>query len=187
MPTLITPPAVEPITLDEAKLHLRVTHPSEDALIELLITAAREYVERNTGLSMINQTWELALDAFPASAIQLPGAPLVSVTSVEYLDEAGDPQAVDPALLIVDKASRPGWVTSSAPWPATQADTFNAVRVRYVLGFGTAGESVPADLRAALLLVLGDLFENRQGQDTSQLYENRAVNMLLWQHRKLVP
>lgn len=186
MPTLITPPAVEPITLDEAKAHLRVTHAEEDALIALYITAARQWVERSTGVSLVNQTVEIALDDFPSGPIQLPGWPLASVTSVEYLDGNGDTQAVDPASLIVEKARRPGWVTSSAEWPATQADTINGVRVRYVLGFGATGASVPADLRAALLLVLGDLFENRQGQQEAALVKNAAVDMLLAPYREVV-
>lgn len=187
MAQLITPPAAEPITLAEAKTHLRVTHADEDALIGVLISAARMHVERVTGLRLINQTWEQALDAFPDGAIRILLGPLVSITSVEYLDADGAPQSVDPSDLVLDNARRPGWVSTRTEWPEVQKDTFNAVRVRYVLGFGADGASVPADLRAAILLILGDLFENRQAQQEAALVENRTVDALLWPHRLVLP
>jgi len=187
MSILVVPPAVEPITLAEARAHLRVTHTDEDALIGVLISAARQHVERVTGLGLINQTWEVALDAFPDGPIRLTKAPIASVSSVEYLDEAGAPEAVDPADLVLDNRRRPGWVSSSSGWPIAQADTFNAVRVRYVVGFGADGAAVPADLRAAILLILGDLFENRQGQQEAALVPNATVDALLWPHRLVLP
>ena len=56
-------PALEPVTLAEAKAHMRLGHDSEDALIAGLIRAARDEVERTTGTALIDQDWRLALDA----------------------------------------------------------------------------------------------------------------------------
>lgn len=183
---LITPPALEPVTLALAKLHCREVASVQDDLLTMHITTARQHCEDITGARAITQTWELRLDAFPDGAFTLPGYPLQSVTSIEYLDENGDPQDVDPSTLVVDTFSRPGSVSCSNPWPATQ-DTINAVQVRYVLGFGDAAEAVPAAFRSAILLVVGDLFENRQGQQKDPLNGNPAVDHLLWPYRLLTP
>lgn len=67
--TRIAGPAVEPITLSEAKAHLRVTDTVEDALISNLIKAAREEVEQATGLALITQEWRLYLDSWPPSGL----------------------------------------------------------------------------------------------------------------------
>lgn len=64
----VTPPAIEPVTLDEAKAHLRVDINAEDSLITRLISDAREWVERFLRRSLITQTWALYLDAFPVGA-----------------------------------------------------------------------------------------------------------------------
>ena len=61
--TLTVPPAGEPLTLAEAKPHLRVDLNDDDALITALISAAREQVEFLTGQRLITQTWELELAA----------------------------------------------------------------------------------------------------------------------------
>ena len=63
---LITPPAVEPVTLADAKAHLKVDTTDDDALITALITAARARAEWHTGRALITQSWTLWLDAWPA-------------------------------------------------------------------------------------------------------------------------
>src|SRR5688500_5745800 len=63
--TQVTPPAIEPMALDDAKKYLRVDTADDDVLIKTLITAAREWVERYTGQALITQTWDYWLDHFP--------------------------------------------------------------------------------------------------------------------------
>lgn len=194
---LTTAPAVEPVTLAEARAHLRVTHTGEDALIGSLITAAREHVESVTGLRLIDQDWELALPGFPqprahpprarAEAIELPGWPLQSVDAVTYRDAAGVLQTLAPEAYRVDDFRRPARLTPIGQWPETESDNPLAVRVTYALGFGADGDTVPAAIRAAILLLVGDLFENRQGQQEAALVGNTTVDALLWPHRLVRP
>ncbi|MGF7007408.1 head-tail connector protein [Aminobacter sp. BE322] len=76
-------PAVEPVTLLEAKAHLRIAHVSEDALIGGLIRAAREDVERTTGLALIDQAWRLVLDGWPpGDAVTIARYPVRLILSV---------------------------------------------------------------------------------------------------------
>jgi uncharacterized phiE125 gp8 family phage protein len=170
---LITSPAVEPVSLAEARLHLRLetsgsppTHP-DDALVTSLIAAARQHIDGRDGWlnrALITQTWELHLDKFPdLDDIRIPLPPLQSIVSVKYDDVNGVEQTVPAADYIVDTARRVGWVVpvTDTPWPAT-FDTINAVRVRFTAGYGNAGANVPAPIKAAMLLIIGHLYENRE-------------------------
>lgn len=62
---LISPPAEEPLSLAEAKLHLRVDFSDEDALISALISAARQAAETITARQLVTARWKYILDAFP--------------------------------------------------------------------------------------------------------------------------
>ncbi len=162
--TLITAPSLEPMTLAEAKLHLRVDGTDEDDLITALIVAARRRAEHLLTRALITQTWELTLDEFPAADIQLPKPGVLSIVSVKYLDSAGVEQTVDSADYALDAATIPGWVllASGASWPTTY-DGANAVRVRFTCGYGPAASDVPADVVAWCKLQVGALYRNREG------------------------
>jgi uncharacterized phiE125 gp8 family phage protein len=160
----ITPPATEPVTLQEAKIHLRVDDTEEDTSISMAIQAAREEAEHQTGRALITQTWERVLDAFPAGAIQLGNPPIISITSVKYFDVNGVEQTLSASAYTLDSVKMPGWLLPSAAyptWPSTQADTPNTVRVRFTCGYGAAS-AVPAKVRRWILLRIGTLHEHRQ-------------------------
>lgn len=169
---LITPPTTEPLTNTEAGEHLRVE--DEDVLtgyVDRLIAAARRHVEMVTGRALITQTWESVLDAFPRPcprtspswpAIVLDKGALQSVTSVTYVDAAGATQTLAPDKYLVDKDSTPGRVLPAygETWPETREQP-NAVRVRFVAGYANAA-AVPEDVKAAMLLIIGQLYEKRE-------------------------
>jgi len=102
---LVTPPSVEPITLSEAKLHLRVIQDNEDALIESLITAAREYCEDFQNRAYVEQTWKLTFDEWPEFPFELPKPPLISVEKIEYKDDEGNVTEWDDDNYVVDEYS----------------------------------------------------------------------------------
>lgn len=158
---LITPPATEPLTLAEAKLHLRVDASDEDTYITGLIQAAREKAEHDTGRSLITQTWELALDEFPTAGIKLQRPPLISITSIKYDDEAGVEQTLSSALYTTDLYETVGRVMPvyDTDWPNT-LDSTNVVRVRYTAGYGSAS-AVPQGIKNWMLVVIGQLYEER--------------------------
>jgi uncharacterized phiE125 gp8 family phage protein len=169
---LITAPSDEPITLAEAKLHCRVDGSDEDTLLTLMIGAARRAAENRTGRALLTQTWELALDAFPASEIELPLPPVQSITSIKYLDANGAEQVVDGADYALDNyGSMRHWVipAAGAEWPASLAAA-NAVKVRFVAGYGAAA-AVPQDIKAWLLLAIGTMYSHREAVAQGQLVE----------------
>lgn len=178
-------PSVEPVTLAEAKVHLRVTHSSEDALITALIVAAREHVESVTGRKLISQQWELIQDAFPCGPVQLPFSPIITIDSVKYLDDDGALQTLDTAEYAKDTYSVPGWVSPVDTWPSTY-DTINAVTIAFTVGYGATAADVPASLKAAMLLMIGDLFENREARSQGNAYQgNPAFDALVFPYKML--
>lgn len=160
---VITPPQSEPITLEDARLHLRLgsDETSEDALITTWITVAREYAEHYTGRALVPQTLEQALDAFPCcfGAILLDMPPVTQVASIEYDDLNGQAQTLDTARWHFSDygAARTVSLTYGSWWPPTRPQA-DAVRIRFTAGY----ETPPQAVRAALLLIVGHLFENRQ-------------------------
>jgi uncharacterized phiE125 gp8 family phage protein len=177
---LKTAPTHEPITLEEAKDHLRVDGTDDDALISDLITAARKRAEKFQRRAFITQTWTVFLDEFPVW-IRLPKPPLQSVTSVKYLDTDGVQQTLASADYRVDTKSVPARITPAwnESWPSTRAVT-NAVEIEMVVGYGAA-TVVPEEARAAIKIYLGGLYENRE--PTKE--EMDSVEALLWPDRVL--
>ena len=110
---LKTSPAKEPVSLAEAKLHLKIeaTDTGEDSLIKRLIVVARRRAEVSTGRALVTQTWTLALDGFPGGVIEVPRPPLSSVTSITYIDPEGATQTVAADRYRVDAQREPGRLT----------------------------------------------------------------------------
>ena len=163
---LITAPATEPVSSAEAKLHLKVDGSTDDTLIAALISAARILCESFQGRGYITQTWELTLDAFPASPFELPMAPLASVVSIKYKDADGTEYTVDSGDYVLDLSSEPGRVAlaDGKSWPSVSLYPVGGVKIRYTVG----GASAPANVKQAILLTIGDWYEDRQaGSDLS--------------------
>lgn len=177
----VTPPAVEPLGLQELKDHLRVTHAREDALIDALIPAARRRAESFTGRALITQTWDRTLDWFPAEII-LPKPPLQSVTSINYVDSAGAAQLLDSADYQVDIASQPGRVKPAygETFPQTRRD-YGAVVVRFTAGYGNGVAAVPREILQAMLLIASELYQRRE-----EAIVGAAVNPVPWNAEALL-
>jgi len=160
--TLVTAPAKEPITIADAKAHLNVMSDDDDTLIEVLITAAREHAEAITKRSFITQTFDYHVDVF-RRCIELPQLPLQSVTFVKYIDNNGIEQTVDTSIYSVDTNSEPGriFLAYNQVWPISRAIP-HAVTIEFVAGYGDDENDVPKSIIAAMKLVLGHLYENRE-------------------------
>lgn len=170
---LVAPPAAGVVSLEEAKAHLAVEHTEHDTIIDLYIQAAESVTDGPSGFlgrALVEQTWDLYLDAFPCERggeIRLPLPPAISVDGVFYLDGAGAEQPLDPAAYQVDLVGEPARIlpASSGSWP-TAKTAANAVRVRFTAGYldtsvSYAEVAVPGAIRAAILIHVADLYRNR--------------------------
>lgn len=167
---LVTAPASEPVSLQEAGAHLRLEGGDDTATVTRLITAARQHAEEVLWRGLVQQTWELILDAFPDDdAIVLPRGHLATLTGdpapsavtwVKYIDAAGVQQTLATTEYGVDSDSVPGRVVLGygKSWPGTR-DQWDAVRVRYVVGWAAA--SVPEAIKQAVLLLVSQMYEHR--------------------------
>ncbi len=164
--TRATPPAVEPVTVSEAKAHLRVDVSDDDAYIATLITAAREWCEQYLDRTLIDTQWTMRLDSFPYE-IELPRPPIASAgtaTAVTLTYTLGDDSTatLSSTQYRVDRNSTPGVVRQlrAGTWPAN-LDDYNAVAVTWWAGYGSSGTSVPAAIRHAMLMLVAHWYENR--------------------------
>lgn len=157
---LVSAPVVEPVQLAEVKAHAVISHSLDDALLSILISAAREHGESLTGRSWAPKTLEVVLDAFPSGAIELPASPIQSITSVKYLDSSGvEKTLVSGTDYYSDIDGIVGRVVPKVSWPIA-GDMPNAVRVRYQAGWII--DSFPPALKQWMLIRVASLYAQRE-------------------------
>jgi uncharacterized phiE125 gp8 family phage protein len=169
--TLVTPPAQHVLDLISSKVHLRVSEQdaTDDFLITDLLAAVDERAELWTQRALLTQTWNYVLDGFPREGyIELPKPPLISVTSVQYVDTQGVTQTWPSSKYLVQAPAGPRAARGrlalpfASVWPITLRQ-MGAVTVQFVCGYGNAPTTVPGMIRSALRLDLGSLYTNREG------------------------
>jgi uncharacterized phiE125 gp8 family phage protein len=136
---------------------------TSDPLLGMLIKAARGVAEK-PGYRFITQTWEQVYDKFPAREIKIGMLPIQSITSLKYYDAAGVLQTMSSADYVLDADTLPGWVLPAygVSWPSTY-DMAQAVIVRFVAGYGSAGLSVPAEIRMWISVQCAAAYDNPSG------------------------
>lgn len=161
---LVTAPSELPVTLSEAKRHLRVMHDDEDLLIESLISAATSHIDGINGVMgrcIISQEWAVSFDRLQGDVV-LP-FPDVTAAAVSYIDAAGDTQTVPSADYRVYLASGRSvlGLVSGARWPQAITGSREAFTVTFTAGFGSAID-VPWSIKAAILMLIGQWYEHRE-------------------------
>lgn len=183
--SLVTPPAVPPMTVAYAKKHIKSISTAEDLLIASWIQAAGSYFEEQTGRQIITATREVWLDGFPTyvwpggGRIELPHPPLQSVVSVRYVDGSG-------SLLNFDDGASPavqsysvkapqgpyaarGWLEPNygGMWPTPRAES-GSVRIQYTCGYGDSVEDVPELITAILCFLVAHFDQFRSAVHEAQ-------------------
>ena len=175
---LVTPPAEEPVSLIDAKLHLRVDFDEDDTLIASLITAARLAAETKTGRQFTTARWKMVLDSFPGPSLMgvpagqtftLPGhailllkCPVQAVVAIRYLDMGAVEQTMPAATYTVDNACEPARITPvfGQIWPICLPQ-IGAVSVIFDAGYGSAAQ-VPEGIKSWIKLRVGSLYAHRE-------------------------
>jgi uncharacterized phiE125 gp8 family phage protein len=157
---LLLPPAVEPLTLDEAKAWLRVETGDEDEGIAALIAAARLSVESQTRRALVTQSWRLTRDRWPESGrIPVRPAPLQTVTAVRVYDASNVAQALDLQAFVADTAAS---AINFVPWSVTQPErALGGIELDVVCGYGDDALAVPEALRQAIRILVAHWYDNR--------------------------
>lgn len=146
-------PAIEPLTLEEVKLYLRIDGSDEDTLVESLIAAVRESAEMYLRRSLITQSWVMAFEDYAPARVELPMGPVQSVTAVKSITRAGVETTISSSAYYL--AAMKNILCFDA---SLAGDT---VAIAYVAGHGDAATDVPAPIRDGMLCHLAARYENR--------------------------
>ncbi|MFA5951342.1 MAG: head-tail connector protein [Hyphomicrobium sp.] len=159
---MMSGPALEPVTVSEAKAHLRLDASDEDVLIASLILTSRLHVETALGLALITQSWKLVLDCWPDdAALKFPLGPVSAVAAVRVLAADGTPAVVPAASYIVDgDALGSRLVRTAATWPLP-GRAARGIEIDFTAGMGPAAADVAQPIRHAILLLVAHWYEHR--------------------------
>ena len=182
-------PIEEPITLAQAKLHCKVDYDDDDGLINDLITTAREKCEAEVHRAFVSRDYELRLNGFPfangagaanyerlpnltAGLIKVPKPPLLAVHSIQYVDNDGVLQTIDPSLYQVEGGGKLQGVIAPAyglTWPVARYQ-LSSVRIALTAGYGPSA-ALPRSVGRAMLLLVGHLWRNREAASSTSMVE----------------
>ena len=160
---MTAPPALEPVTLAEAKAHLRVDGTAEDTLVQSLILTSRLHIEAALGLALITQGWSWYLDDWPPGRdLALPMRPVASISAVRVYAADDTPATIASTDYLLDGAGAPPRLVrkGAAPWPRP-GRAANGVEIAFTAGYGALASNVPAPIRQALLLLVAHWYEHR--------------------------
>jgi hypothetical protein len=181
----ITEPAIEPVTVAEAKLHAHIDHSVQDTMIASWIKSGRIQAEAFQRQVYISRIMEMSFDGFPTSPFEVPYHPLIQLISIKYYDslnaetilyydgynpvtttEEGGEEPTTNTDFLVDINGNPGRVSLaySKLWPSVTLRPIDAVRVRFAAGYGLDAEDVPENVKDAIMLYCTYRNENRAGE-----------------------
>lgn len=169
--SVVTVPAfLDPIELSEMKAFLKVEGTDEDSVIEAIISTATKFVEEHTGRSLMTQTRVMKMDYFPCSStIELMYGPVQSVV-ITYYDEDATEQTLNSSEYWTELTARIPRVVVKNNWPSTEDERPGAVTITTVCGY-TNKTNVPRPIRDAIKMIGAHLFEHREQNSSSNLYD----------------
>lgn len=197
--TVATPPSVEPVTLAEARQHLRLvatgspeTHPDDD-FVSRAIASARRMAENFTNRAFVETTYAWRFDRFESESVELslPVGAGRAVDAITYIDKNGDSQSfTDFAFLATDNGGRIA-PNVDKTWPDARG-SLGDVTITFRAGYAPTGDSppdyranIPDDIKNAILFAVGHLYENRSSVvlDTNATKVPMAFEHILWPYR----
>lgn len=181
---LLTEATVEPVTLKEAKAHCNVESDEFDLRMALCVTAARKHVENRTHRAIARQQWRLSSHVMP-SYFRAEPRPVIAIADFKYIDSAGATQTLSTSDYALDSDLNIIRPTYGVAWPSSRGDAGSVwvdVWAGYAFVSGSPNKwyaNAPGDLKAAILLLTKDLFDNVDLQGEIELYKSRTFDLLI--------
>ena len=156
-------PAGPAVPMTELLEYLRVSSSDDELVIAGMLSAATGWVEQWTERALITQGWRLVLDAWPGDGlILIDRTPVLSITSVGYVDAAGAAQVLAPAAWQLDRNGAPARLAPApgTTWPQVR-EQLAAVTIDFQAGYGPSWNDVPETIRQALFRLTAHFYDNR--------------------------
>lgn len=206
---VVTPPAIEPITLDDVKAMIGISGSGDDALLTAVITAVRVCAENFTKRNFISTGFETFRNDFtdfqfdtingagiisPAYSnfdddgpkIQLRRSPYLSDAAITYTDDDDSPQTlVLDTDFYVEKTNEWSNLLPISSWPDDVRDRRQDIKITFTAGYGATASDVPADLRHAMKMHVVDFYRNRGDCDDCEACISGVVMMIYKKYRIL--
>lgn len=178
-PMLIAAPAIEPVSLAEAKAWLREDNDDEDQLIQTLLVSARLTLEAWTRRFFILQGWRLVCDNWPfpksgTQSINIAFAPFRAVTAIRVYDRSDVATIIDPASYRIRGGDLGGCILFET-LPKTPGRALNGVEIDFTVGYGSSPSQIPEPLRRAILLMVAHWREHRGDDDALMAFPPAAL------------
>ena len=179
---LLTGPAVESLTLGEAKTFLRVEHDDDDQLVTALIAGARTNVEAQAQIALITQSWRIVLDCWPKyGRVAVRPGQLQPLVAARFSDFSGNAHVIDTQGFVPDRdASALSFVPWAVPVPGRAAA---GIELDVTVGFGDTAGAVPESLRQAVRLLVSHWYEHRGLVGPASAMLPATVSALIAPHR----
>lgn len=159
---LLTGPAAEPVSLSEAKSHLRIQHDDDDDVIAALIAGARVHIESQTRRALITQSWRLTRDVWPVDGrILILPVPLRALTAARVIMLDGATHNIDAGQFFADMAGAPAFLAFNPGTVPMPDRPVAGIELDVEAGYGDAAADVPQPLRQAIKLLVAHWYENR--------------------------
>jgi len=165
---LITPATESPVSLQEAKDHLRVEWDEENNLILSTIQAATQAAEQYLWSAIMEQEFEAKVDNF-CHILRIEKGGVSEITEINYLDSNGDNQILSPSKYSVDIVSEPARILFN-DIPTVKTQTLHPVTIKFKAGKSDVSE-VNQAIKHAILMIIGHLFEHREDVGMVQMYQ----------------
>lgn len=181
-------PVCYPVTIAELKDHMNIDYDYHDYLIQAQLSAVVEVIESQTNRDICQRTRLWRFDSFGCDVLRFPVGPVQSITSIQYVDSAGDTQTYSSGNYALDNGRRPPVIRLgyNQTWPTPRGGP-NDITVTFVTGYSGTADSplnrynIPDALKAAIKLMVADLYENREAQSASafSFKPNETVDLLI--------
>jgi uncharacterized phiE125 gp8 family phage protein len=174
---LTSPAIIEPVTLAEAKAHCQVDPDflDDDAYLTRLIAVARGHAETRTRKLMAEANVEMYFDDLPME-VEFPWYPVDSIVSITYKDVDGAWQGIGTTgngNVMLNKYRLPAklvLLNNPRTYKSVNAYSVENVVITFKAGYGSATWPLPELLKQAMLVIIRDMYDNRESQDTKQRY-----------------
>ena len=181
-----TPATELPVSLEQVRYHLRNEDLRfDDELLKVYIKAAAADVEKQYSLALLTQTIKQYHCGFPASSstpMLLRIAPMVSITSIEYMDTTGATQTWASSEYTSGRMDMGGLIVPKInySWPGDVANLPNAVTVTYQAGFGAKPSTIPIQITQAMLMAVADWYGPSREDKIRNLPKASEYLLLPW-------